>query len=504
MNHDHQKLTSVGIHESSLFVLANAIIVDPSNPQYALDRLDWNQRVAAKNPSAIVYCKNEQDVAHWISYARNERAKNESYHFSIRSGRHSYESYSVNNGGIVIDVSRMKFTKIDQLNQRVTVGAGMRNFEIYQSLWFHGGGGEDHSSEEEQAMERYAFTGGTCPTVGVGGFALGGGFGYLARHYGLAIDQLLSIQMVTFDSKVLTVNQTNEYRDLFWALRGGGNGNFGVVISFTFKLIKAPPFVVKYDLEWSNYDHLDQVFSIWQALITKMDSRLTFQFTIYNGTFASQGLFVNGSEEELKEWLHPLLTASTNNLRKMDFKVYSYWDSVLEYAGCKTLQECEAMMKSEPSLEHPILYKTKSAYAFRALSSEAIQQFANILSSPYTYAALDHSFSCVQFDSYGGAIPQVSSKETAFPHRNALFHAQYMIYYNQRALTPLAEDWIHSFYEKTAPKYLSRFSYANYCDAQLRNYEYSYYGENMWELRRIKQKYDPLNLFRYEQSIQFP
>ncbi|KAG2374323.1 hypothetical protein C9374_010893 [Naegleria lovaniensis] len=476
------------------WVLANAIIIDPSNPQYSVDRLDWNQRVPAKNPSALVYCENAQDVANWISYARNERARNESYQFSIRSGRHSYEAYSVNNGGIVIDVSRMKSISIDTMHQQVTIGAGMRNFEIYQSLW-------NHSSDLDG---RFAFTGGTCPTVGIGGFALGGGFGYLARYHGLAIDNLVSAQIVMYNSQILTVNQTNEYRDLFWALRGGGNGNFGVVISFTFKLIKAPSFVVKYDLEWSNDDHMYHVFSIWQELAPTIDSRLTSQFTIYNGTFASQGLFVFGSEEELRDLLQPLLTASTNNLRKIQFKTYSYMDSVLEYAGCKTIQECEAIMHSQPSYEHPILYKTKSSYAFEPLSRHAIQQFANILSAPYSYAALAGSFSCVQFDSYGGVIGQVDIQSTAFPHRRARFHAQYMIYYNKREYTAMAEDWINAFYEKTAPLYLSRFSYANYCDSYLKHYEHSYYGENMWELRKVKQKYDPINLFRYEQSIQFP
>jgi len=393
----------------------------------------------------------------------------------------------VANHGIVIDVSRLKFTKFH--TDSVTIGTGMRNFEIYQTLWNEG---------------RYAFTGGTCPTVASSGFTLGGGFGYIQRRFGLAVDNLLSVDLINSNAELITANATNSHADLFWALRGGGNGNFGVVVSMTFRLIKAPNFVVKYDVSWRGRENMYEAYEMWQDYVsTFADTRLTSQFTIFNGSFASQGLFL-GSEEELREILKPLIrvSPSTMNGNGVKFKVFSYFDSVLEYAQCDNVTVCEKIMTEEPSPEHPILYKTKSAYAFHKITPKGLETLSQILSDPMPYPQLtsDGFFACVQFDSYGGAIGDVEPEETAFPHRKALFHAQYMIYYNERGDRDHAEQWIRNWYQQTVG-FLSEHAYANYVDADLKDFEWSYYGVNVDRLRQIKRRYDPGNLFRYEQSI---
>ncbi|KAL9649090.1 hypothetical protein ABK040_008467 [Willaertia magna] len=459
-------------------------IIYPNNKEYNIDRLDWNQRVEQKFPSAIVYCNNYQDVINAIRYVNEQRKLNNSYNFTIRSGKHSYESYSVTNNGIVIDVSPLTFKKFNTLNDSVisiTAGAGNRNFDMYKYLWYNG---------------RYAFPSGTCPTVGISGFTLGGGMGFIARNYGLGIDNLLSVEMVLGNGQLVQVNATNQYSDLFWAIRGGGNGNFGVIVSLTYKLIKAPPFVTKFTLSWKNYNQIFNALDIWQNFATTTDKRLTSQFTIYNGTYGVDGLFL-GSEQELKNIISPLFQINSNYLT-ISMQTFSYFDGVLEYAQCKDEKDCDEQMLKHPDPNQPILYKTKTSYAFKKLTKEAIEVFMKILTGPQP--ATVGVFTCVQFDSYGGKISEVKSSETAFPHRNALFHAQYMMYYGKREDSQKVEDWMNNWYEKTQP-YLSPFAYVNYCDSYLKDYEYAYYGENLSQLRKIKQKYDPNNLFRYEQSI---
>ncbi|EFC40688.1 predicted protein [Naegleria gruberi] len=309
------------------------------------------------------------------------------------------------------------------------------------------------------------------------------------------------MEIINHDSKLLKINQTNEFNDLFWAMKGGGNGNFGVIVSLSFKLIKAPKMVIKYDLHWNNYNNIYKVFNIWQKLAPHTDNRLTSQFTIFNNSFASQGLFIDGTENELKLLLNNLIESSRENMDQLNFKIYSYYDSILDYAQCKNEQDCLNEMKKQPSIENPILYKTKSSYAFKEIPKEGIDYFIETIPKLQLQSS---SFICVQFDSYGGAIREndINLVKSSFPHRLALYHAQYMIYYSNRNERYQVEQFINHLYDLTVP-FLSPHSYVNYCDAYLKDYEFAYYSINMFKLRELKKKYDPFNLFKYEQSISF-
>lgn len=188
-------------------------LVRPNSPQYATARQLFSSRFDTILPAAIAYCAAPADVQTCLAFA---------HRFGIpiapRTGGHSYAGYSTTTG-MVLDVTRMSTIAVNAGNGSATVGAGARLIDVYSAL----------------AQSGLVIPAGSCPTVGVAGLTLGGGAGVLDRKFGLTCDNVLSAQVVVADGRVLTCDASHEL-DLFWALRGGGGGNFGVVTSFTFRI----------------------------------------------------------------------------------------------------------------------------------------------------------------------------------------------------------------------------------------------------------------------------
>ena len=180
---------------------------------YEEERQGWNRGVE-KYPLAIVFCKNEDEIIEAMAFAAREKLP-----FRIRSGRHHYEGFSNGNDILVIDISLMNKIYINEEERTVTIEGGVRNRELYEAVCGAG----------------YPFPGGGCPTVGVVGFTLGGGWGQSSRLLGLGIDSLLQVELINYKGeKILSDKKVNS--DLFWALRGCGGGNFGIVTAMKFKL----------------------------------------------------------------------------------------------------------------------------------------------------------------------------------------------------------------------------------------------------------------------------
>ena len=144
-------------------------VITPEDATYEACKIGWNRGIAWE-PAAIVYCQNEEEVKATIEFAKTNHLD-----LRIRSGGHHYEGYSSGDDVVILDVSQMNDIWIDEGQNKVTVQGGVRNEELYQALGAKG----------------YPFPGGGCPTVGVAGFTLGGGWGYSARYLGLAIVALL-------------------------------------------------------------------------------------------------------------------------------------------------------------------------------------------------------------------------------------------------------------------------------------------------------------------------
>ena len=179
-------------------------VVTPDDPFYQELRQVYN-RAVNKFPLAIVFCQNEADVSNAVLWSRSHCVS-----LRIRSGGHNYEGYSTGNDILDIDLSEFNQIAINEALSLVTVQGGVTNKQVYETVSALG----------------YPFPGGTCPTVGVSGYALGGGWGLSCRYLGLGCDNLVQLRLVNYEGVVLTASDT-ENPDLYWALRGGGGGNFG-------------------------------------------------------------------------------------------------------------------------------------------------------------------------------------------------------------------------------------------------------------------------------------
>src|SRR3954451_9278165 len=230
-------------------------VVRPGDSGYEAARLGWN-RLYSRYPNAIVFCNETQDVLNAVVWAREKGIA-----LRARSGRHSLDGWSSLDGGLVIDVSRMKSVAIDATAQTATIGTGLTQKEVVPALGRCG----------------FVIPTGSEGGVGLGGVVPGGGFGFLTRNLGLACDNLLAAEIVVVDgprsAKVVEATEHNN-SDLLWAWRGGGGGNFGVATSFTLKLheLAHVEFVIA---KWIGHADLGAILRTWQRAAPVADERLT-------------------------------------------------------------------------------------------------------------------------------------------------------------------------------------------------------------------------------------
>lgn len=193
----------------------------------------WNKRMEGTRPAAVAYPADEADVQATVRClaAAGVRAV-------PRSGGHSYEGLSVQEGAVTVDLARLSAVTVAADAAMVTVGAGTRLGPMYYQIF-------------SQAPGK-TVPGGTCPAVGVGGLITGGGIGFLARKHGLTCDQLVSLRMVTVSGDVVEAS-AEENADLLWASCGGGGGNFGIITQYTLKLVELPDTVLKFEVTVPRY-----------------------------------------------------------------------------------------------------------------------------------------------------------------------------------------------------------------------------------------------------------
>ncbi|VVB52942.1 FAD binding domain protein [uncultured archaeon] len=195
-------------------------LISPGDAGYDEARKIWNGMID-KHPSLIARCTGAVDVINTVNFARANKQV-----VAVRGGGHNVAGNAVCDGGIVIDLSRMKGIRVDPVRRIARAEPGLTWAEF---------------DRETQAFG-LALPGGIQSTTGIAGFTVGGGFGYLSRKYGMTVDNLLSADVVTADGRLLIASD-RENDDLFWGIRGGG-GNFGIVTSFEFKLNPVGPTVL--------------------------------------------------------------------------------------------------------------------------------------------------------------------------------------------------------------------------------------------------------------------
>ena len=335
------------------------------------------------------------------------------------------------------------------------------------------------------AAQGRAIPTGSCPTVGVGGSALGGGVGLASRKFGTTSDNVLSVGIVTADGRYRRCNK-DENQDLYWACRGGGGGNFGVVTDFVFST--HPVSTVSYfTASWPSARIAD-VIDAWQSLVPEAPEELFSVCTVDSGPgIHVLGQFL-GPEPSLRSLLAPLTRVDGIQLSTGSS---SYLQAQLRWAGClgKTIAECQVATRSS--------FAGKSDYVNAKLSGAGIDTIAEWLAS----GRVNFGSAALLLDSYGGAVNRVPPDQTAFVHRSSLYSLQYLAYWNRSDSEASALEWIRGFHTAMRP-HVSGFAYQNYIDADLTTWRHAYYGSNYPRLQSIKAAVDPERVFNFKQGIE--
>lgn len=454
-------------------------VVTPGDAAYADAKLLFNPQFDSAQPLAIVYCSTPKDIATAVGFARDHDLLP-----AARSGGHSFGGYSAPTDGIVVDVSRMSAIKVAPDGGSVTVAPGALNVDLYSTLGPHG----------------LVVPTGTCPTVGVAGLVLGGGFGYSSRTLGLTADNLLQVDLVLASGEQVTCS-ASQNADLYWACRGGGGGNFGIATSFRFRTHPIGEVSV-YALEWDWRD-APGVFGAWQRWAPDAPDALfsTCNLSRSGGpqptgpTVSSAGQLF-GSPDELARLLAPLDDVARPTKRSV--KRTTFVEASRLWAG----SDCDAGACS-PRAANP--YKVKSQF-FDALipaagisaAIEAVERWPGSLASSPMVG--------LELNSWGGQIAATSSDATAFVHRNermlAIFGSTWSTHDGDPKIAELHE-WQEAFATTMAP-FSSGSAYQNLIDPSLQDWENAYYGSNFTRLTQIKAKHDPHDVFRFRQGISPP
>ncbi|MCX4828368.1 FAD-binding oxidoreductase [Streptomyces sp. NBC_01016] len=456
-------------------------LVRPGESSWAAAHQLYNTRFDTLKPRAVAYVSGTDDIRTTLAYARAHKVP-----LSIRNGGHSYAGWSSGNGHLILDVSRMKSVRAS--GGEAVVGAGAKLIDVYRAL----------------AAKGVTIPAGSCPTVGVSGLTLGGGHGVVSRAYGLTCDSLTQATIVTADGKELTANATS-HKDLFWALRGAGNGQFGVVTELRFKTHPAPQAVSAY-MSWP-WSKAATVLKAWQKWGPEQADEIWSSLHIAGAPggnpTVSVAAFSLGTYTELQNAVDRLADGpgGPGPATSVSLKRRSYEESMEVYAGCSAFSEdaqCHLPgatpgRDSAGALQRET-YAAASDFFDRNLSDAGVRTLLKQLENVKSGAG------SVALTALGGAINRVDPTATAFVHRRARMLAQYIVSWQPTTSGSAARDWLSSAHASMRP-YASGAAYQNYADASLKNWKQAYYGDAAPRLTKVKHTYDPSDFFTFPQSL---
>ncbi len=442
-------------------------LVRPGDRGYAALALPYNLRVASIRPAGIALCRDARDVATCIRWARK-------YRFPLigRSGGHSAAGYSVTTG-LMIDTRLMTHASFDARTGVATIAGGVLNAGVYQTLQ------QNHAT----------ITHGRCPTVGASGFLLGGGIGFNIRTLGIASDALVASQLVTADGDILRLSD-RENRDLFWACRGGGGGNFGISTSFSIRTVPAPRSVTAANVTWTK-----KIDTVVPALLDAL-----YDSPVGLGTWTTLDAVTPrqlARGKDVSVFFEGQLLGSPAELRRILAPAYAVQKP--SESKIKQLGYWQAQRTFFSDVEKPSELQNRGFYFCGPISHRAIDIMLHWMRRwPGTSV-----YARVSFLRTGGRANSVPAHETAFVHRD---NEWYMLWYlkwgrnDSKALVAENLAWLSDFYDAIAPFALPQ-TYQNFTDPSLRDYLAQYYGTNLPRLKRIKAAVDPTRVFDFPQAI---
>jgi FAD/FMN-containing dehydrogenase len=437
------------------------LVLVPEDKASLTHDISFNKRTQ-RAPRVRVVAGSAGAVSTAILWATNNGVR-----FAVRSGGHSYEGLSQSTD-LVIDVRGMTAIKLSADKKSVSIGSGSSLGSVYKAL----------------TSSHLAIPAGSCFPVGVAGHSLGGGFGLLGRPFGLACDSILSMQMVDASGKVLTVSE-QENPDLFWAMRGGGNGNFGVVTNFDFRTSPVN-LVATFVMTWIKPTaQAVKIVQAWQQWLGDAPSSITC--TLHLGK--DRGGLIRVHLGGLSVQSESRLTVELKRLQNLAGTAEEFGTKTRTFANAATV-----FNGGEPDGDSAFM-KGKSDYVTEPMTDQGIVTLlGGLQKAPGQIAVL--------FDSYGGAINKIASDATAFVHRaNTKYAIQYVMQWDNPGASDANMAMMRTLYDSMRP-FVSGGSYVNYCDLDLGDgYASAYWGDNLQRLMQIKARFDPKNMFKHAQSV---
>ena len=463
--HEFQRL---GIRRDALIDLELKLvgrIVLPGDPDYDAARQESNPAYQAY-PIAIVYCEVEDDVRWCLELARDD-----DLWVAVRSGGHSTAGYSVNSG-LCIDVSGLSYVVVDAATRTAKVGAGT-DFDTLNGALNSTG---------------LHVPSGACGNVCVGGFVQGGGYGYTSRMYGIQCDSVLAFRVMLFDGSIVNAD-TQNLRDLHWAMRGGTGGNFGVLLQVTYRLYVLPS-VWAWSIQWNMADSPAVLLEMQAAYMrsgapNQLGMMVNLGYNAGQPVLLAQGMYVGERSDGLQSVASLMAFASSQLLV----------DTSGPYGAMDTYLDTNPYVIPDPP---PGAKEAKrAAYISKTLALsdwQAIVAYAQTTPNQINTAIIEP---------YGGAINAYPKLGSAFVHRDCDMDFFVDVYWVDDADKAAAVRWLEGYMALLKP-FSNGHVYQNYPWRELEDFEFAYWGEAYPKLQQVKAIYDPENFFHYEQSIRPP
>jgi FAD/FMN-containing dehydrogenase len=439
-------------------------VLVPDDPGYEEARQVWNAMID-RRPALIVQCGQADDVPPVIRFARKNGLE-----LSIRGAGHNIAGNALCDNGVTIDFSRMKNVRVDAGKRRAYVepGATLANLD------------------EAVQAQGLATPVGINSTTGIAGLTLGGGFGWLTRKYGMTIDNLVSVDMITADGKKIRAGE-NENGDLFWAIRGGG-GNFGVVTRFEFQLFPLGPEIVA-GLIVFPFNQAKQILTKYRQFVNSAPEELNVWVvlrkapplpflpeTVHGKEVVVLPIFYSGAVAEAEKLIAPLRAFGTALGEHIGAQPYVQWQKAFD------------------PLLTPGARNYWKSHNFTELADGALNsiiEFAGKLPSPQ----------CEIFIGLiAGAPNRISPDAMAYGQRDAKFVLNVHGRWNEAMDDQKCIGWARDFFSVSAP-YASAGAYVNFMTEEEGDRVAAAYGSNYERLVQVKRRYDPENVFHFNQNI---
>lgn len=428
-------------------------LLTPASDGYDLARQLFNSRLNLR-PAFVSICTTEKQIAESVRMAKTRKLQ-----VTVKSGGHSFEGFSSNDGGLMINLSQMKGMKYDAKTHTLVAQPGCRLGEVGQWLFSKG----------------RLLPSGSCAGVGLAGLTLGGGYGLFARKYGLTCDRLTGLRMVDGQGRI---HDSDDDPELLKACRGGGNGNFGIITQLRFLTVPAPKTFRSQRIRFRKLtpSKVGELADLWFTATSHLPGDVFSAFVLNGSSLTILITFFDKKTD---------ITRSFAALRKQAWKnepihVAPTARAVKRYYG-------------RPG---PLPFKNASAgyYASYEKIAKIIPEVAKQVSKV--------SGTVWQVNTLGGAIDTPEfEKQSVYPHRHYPWLGEIQGYWNKPSRAEKLIDNVAAV-QKIFARHGIKDHYRNYPDIDFENHGTSYYGvEGLNLLRKIKQRYDPENTIRHPQSI---